>query len=88
MTLADEPACRCVPLYPPSVVYQALMMDSRSRVAACNASASLPSYQVLQLRVQTVVQEFARGCSRLYSALSGTLMTRDTLQFSTSVLAC
>ena len=37
-------ACRCAPLYPPAVVYQALMGDTRSRAAACNSSASLPPY--------------------------------------------
>lgn len=37
-----------MPLYPPTVVHQALMHDPRSRVAACNASASLPVYEVPQ----------------------------------------
>ena len=44
--LGPNPAPRCVPLYPPMAVYQALMGEPRSRVAACNASATLPRYPV------------------------------------------
>ena len=41
---------RCVPLYPPMVVYQALMGEPRSRVAACNIPFSLPTYKVRKAR--------------------------------------
>ena len=45
-------ARRCVPLYPPTVVYQALIGEPRSRVAACSVS---PTYTEFTFEVCNTV---------------------------------